>query len=348
MKISGFPASGRLKKLLCLLLPGLLLVSLTSSCSDRKEKIFRKSRILMDTLVTISVVADSGEKAEKAMERAFDEIASLDGTLNFFSGRSEVSLINRNAGVSPVEVSPSTIDLLTKALSASEKTEGAFDATIGPEIALWDFAAGRMPDDKTVRARLPLVNYKRLRVDRERSTAYLSERGMSIDLGAIAKGYAADRAVEELKELGIGAGLVSVAGDIKGFGLKPDGGAWKIGIRNPRATGADDIMATIELRDEAVSTSGDYERYFIKDGKRYHHILDPGTGYPSPWCRSVTVIAKDGVDADSFSTAVFVMGPERGMDVLRTMGFEGVIVDREGKVHVTPALRDRIEFQRNH
>ncbi len=325
-----------------------LLLVLLASCSLQREKVYRKTMILMDTLVTINVVADSAEKADKAMNSAFDEIGKLDRLLNFFSSTSELATINRNAGLSPVKVSSETLEIIEDAVYASEQTGGAFDPTIGPEISLWDFHSQKMPDDKTVRERLPRVNYKLIRVDRNRSTVYLEKKGMLMDLGAIAKGYAADKAAEELKRQGIRAGLVSCAGDIRAFGLKQDGKPWRVGIKNPRpGNGDDEIMATVELSDMAISTSGDYERYFMSGGKRYHHILDPKTGYPAPECQSVTVIAKNGFQTDSFSTGVFVLGPEKGMEVLKRLGFEGVIIDKNGNINTTPGLRGRIEFKRN-
>jgi thiamine biosynthesis lipoprotein len=184
-------------------------------------------------------------------------------------------------------------------------------------------------------------------LDKARSVVELGKKGMLMDLGAIAKGYAADRAVEALKKQGIRAGLVAVAGDIKAFGLKPDGKPWRVGIRNPRQKGKDDeILATVEIRDLAISTSGDYERFFIVDGERFHHILDPGTGYPARGCQSVSVMAKDAVSTDSFSTAVFVLGPRKGMELLERLGMEGMIVDREGKMHFTRGMKERLEFKR--
>jgi FAD:protein FMN transferase len=327
---------------LCLLLSPLLF-----SCSAQKERVFKKSRVLMDTLVTIQVVAKRPERAEKAINRAFAEIKRLEGLLNFYSEESELAKINRSAGISDVKVSPETLDLIEKAVSTSGKTGGAFDVTIGPEIILWDFAEKRKPDDGTIKGRLNLVNYQWIAIDREKSTISLMKRGMLIDLGGIAKGYIADRAVEELKREGIVSGLVAVAGDIRAFGDKPDGRPWRVGIRNPRQSGRDDeIMAMIELKDMAISTAGDYERFFIADGNRYHHILDPKTGYPAKASRSVSVIAREGAFTDSYSTAVFILGPEKGLEVLRKMGFEGLIVDEHGKVHTTDGLRDRIEFKR--
>jgi len=304
--------------------------------------------ILMDTLVTIQVVAGSEETADRAMAKAFEEIGKLDTLLNFFSDKSELALINRNAGVSGVRVSPETLEVIEKAVYASEKSGGAFDVTIGPVSSLWNFAIKVKPDDKAISEKLGLVNYKLLVLDQEKSTVGLRKKGMLIDLGAIAKGYGADKAVGALKKQGIKSGLVAVAGDIKAFGLKQDEKPWRVGIRNPRQKGTDDeILATIEITDMAISTSGDYERFFIIEGKRFNHILDPGTGYPARGCQSVSVMAKDGVSADSFSTAVFVLGPERGMALLQQLGFEGLIVDNQGKIHVTPGIKDKIEFKKD-
>ncbi len=349
----------------CLLLTACCLLAFLCACTSQKEKIYRKSRILMDTLVTITVVSNSEASAEKAIDAAFSEIEKLEKLSNFFSSGSEVSRINRNAGISVVKVSPDISDVLEKALLVSEKTGGAFDVTMGPVITLYDFYKKIKPEQGTIKKNLSLVNYRKLIIDRNKYTAYLKKKGMLIDLGGISKGYAADKAVETLKRNGISSGLVSVAGDIKAFGLKPDKRPWKIGIRNPRippdpplsplAKGGlrgvkgrvpDDIMATIELKDMAISTSGDYERCFILDGKRYHHLLSPKTGYPAEECRSVSIITKEGVFTDAFATGVFILGPEKGMKVLEKMGFDGVIVASQGKVFTTPGLRGKIEFKK--
>jgi thiamine biosynthesis lipoprotein len=312
----------------------------------------------MDTLITITVVSDSKEIAEKAIDAALAEIENLDRLLNFFSSESEVSNINKNAGISAIKVSPDTLDVLDMSLLVSKNTAGAFDITIGPVITLYDFYKKIKPEDSVIKKNLPLINYRDLIIDRNKSTAFLKKKGMLIDLGGISKGYAADKAVEVLKRNGIHAGLVSVAGDIKAFGLKPDGMPWKIGIRNPRISPnpllvkgseggvTEDIIATIELRDMAISTSGDYERYFMLDGRRYHHILDPKTGYPAEGSQSVSIITNKALFTDAFATGVFILGPERGMKFLEKMGLDGVIVDSQGKVHITPNIRGKVEFKR--
>lgn len=316
------------------------------SCSRNKEHTYKKSRIAMDTLVSITVASDSEKGAEEAVDDAFQEIAKLDKLLNFFSDDSEVATINRSAGERPVVVSEETLDVIDGALYVADKTGGAFDITIGAVSPLWDFRGQVVPGENVLREKLKLVGYKNITLDRVKSTVFLKKKGMKIDLGGIAKGFAADRAGKALKKRGIKSGIVAVAGDIRAFGRRPDGKAWNIGLKNPRASNEkDEIFAVMGLSDRAISTSGDYERFFMRDGVRYHHLLDPKTGRPSDSCRAVSVITKEGAYADAFSTAVFVLGPEKGMEILNKLGFDGVITDRDGKLHITEGIKNEIELR---
>lgn len=303
----------------------------------------------MDTYVTVTVVAHSKDEAEKAVQDAFSAIERFGDLINFFSRKSELSQINRNAGIAPVKVSAQTLDVIEQSLYVARESGGAFDPTIGPEIQMWDFHKKIKPSDSAIREKLPLVNYRNVVVDNKDSTVFLRKKGMMLDLGGIAKGYGADLAVGVLKQDGIRAGIVAVAGDIRTFGLKPDGSSWNVGIENPRQKDAsDEIMATIRLSNEAISTSGDYQRYFILNGRRYHHLLNPKTGHPAMFCRSVSVITNKGVFTDSFATAVFILGPERGMNLLQKLGMNGVIVDADGKMHISPGLKGKLKLERNH
>jgi len=302
----------------------------------------------MYTIVSITISSDSEEKAEKAIEMAFNELDRLAKLLNFYSEDSEVSAINRNAGNRPVNVSQETLEIIDKALYVSENTEGGFDITVGPLVRLWDFQKKIIPDGATVKEKLKLVGYKNIIIDKKASTVFLKTKGIQVDLGGIIKGYAADKAVGVLKQQGIRAGIVAVAGDIKTFGIRPDGGLWKVGIQNPRQqTDKDEIMATVGLSDTAISTSGDYQKFFIKDGRIYHHLLNPKTGYPDNECRSVTIIAKDAAFADAFATGIFILGTQKGMDTLNRLGLDGIIVDKDGKIHVTQNLRSKVEFKKD-
>ncbi len=309
--------------------------------------LYKKSAISMDTLVTITVVSSSEKGADKAIDSAFAEINRIGKLLNFFSADSEVTQINRSAGIAPVKVSPDTLEIIGEAIDTAEKTDGAFDITIGAVSPLWDFHKKELPSKDAVKEKIKLVGYKNIVLDKEHATVFLKKKGMAIDLGGITKGYAADKAAKVLQQQGIHSGIVAAAGDIRAFGARPDGTPWKIGIENPRKKDeGDEVFAVVSLSNQAISTSGDYERFFFKDGVRYHHILDPKTGYPAYGCRSVTVITGKGVHTDAFSTAVFILGPRKGMEALKRLGFDGVIVSDDGTISVTDGIRGKVEFAR--
>jgi thiamine biosynthesis lipoprotein len=335
----------------------LILISILSlfvmSCTE-KEKMYKESRVLMDTFCTITVVSASKEKAQAAIHAGFAEIKRLETLLNYFSSDSEITGINLAAGMKPVKVEDDTLEIVSKTYNISEATYGVFDATLAPVIKLWKFSKdpsrSSMPSKEEVKQALKLVGYKKMIIDRTASEVFLKDQGMEIDLGGIAKGYAADKAVDAIKAKGINAALVAIAGDIKGFGANLSGQGWKVGIQNPRPETEsekpwEDIFAVLHLKDKAISTSGDYQRFFMKDGERYHHILDPETGFSAgSGLISVTVIAPEGYLADSISTAVFVLGAEKGLALMDSMGLDGVLVDADKKVILTKNIRKDIEI----
>jgi len=323
---------------------------LVPACS-KEDRLYRESRIAMDTITTITIVSPSKEEAQKAIDEGFKEIKRLEHLLNYFSPDSDISRINRSAGIMPVKVSRDTIEIIKKAIMISEATKGAFNPAMGPVIRLWKFSrqnqASTIPSEEEISKALKLVDYKRIKIDEKTSEVYLDTEGMELDLGGIAKGYAADRAIEVIKEMGIKAALVAVAGDIKGFGLRPNGKPWHIGIQDPRPPEhkPDSVFATLYLKDKAISTSGDYQRFFIKNGKRYHHIIDPKTGYPAESSTiSVSVITDDGFMTDGLSTAMFIFPPEKAITFLESLGVEGVIVDHNKKVYITKGLKGEIKI----
>jgi len=299
----------------------------------------------MDTLVTITVVSRSSSDADEAIDKGFHEIERLEKAANFYSPDSEISQINTHAGISAIKVSSDILELLTKARYVSEKTDGAFDLTIGPVISLYDFHKKIKPDDAAIRKNLSLVNYHDMVINRDQATVFLRKKGMLIDPGGIMKGYAAGRAAEVLKKHGIVSGIVAIAGDIRAFGRKPDGRPWRVGIQDPRAREQDEIIATLELRDMSISTSGDYERFFILNGRRFHHLISPKTGYPAEECQSASIVTTEGALADAFATGIFILGPEKGLNVLKEIGLEGIIIDMKGILHTTPGIRGRIELK---
>lgn len=310
-----------------------------------RKRLFKETRTSMYTLVSITVLASSQEKARTAMDAAHQELERLGRLLNFYAADSELTTINNNAGIQPVKVAPETLEIIEAAIFAGQQTDGGFDVTVGPLVKLWDFKTNTVPPAASIAESLPLVGYKNIVVDHAASTVFLIQSGVRIDLGGIIKGFAADKAVEILKNHGIDDGIVAVAGDIKVFGRQLDGRPWHIGIQNPRQENGDaQLLATVDLEGMGISTSGDYQRYFIKDGIRYHHLLNPKTGYPESLCRSVTVIAPAAALTDAFATGIFVMGPEKGLGVLEKLGMEGVIVDHRGEILMTRGIRDKVHL----
>ncbi|MBF0464110.1 MAG: FAD:protein FMN transferase [Nitrospirae bacterium] len=305
-------------------------------------QIYKKTKIAMDTAITITVVSESQEKAEKAIDVAFKKIEYYDHIFSFFSPDSEVSLINKNAGIKPVQVSKDTFELVKKTVEISELTGGAFDPTVGAFMVLWDFKRAVKPSDDELKKRIPLVNYKNIMINEANSSVMLKLKGMMLDFGGNAKGYTANKIAEVLKVEGITSGIVAIAGDIKTFGTKPDGSPWYIGIRNPRGTPSD-LVGIIKLKDLAVSTAGDYERFFIEGNHRYHHILVPQSGYPATEFQSVTIVNPEGFITDSLDNAVFVMGKEKGLEFIKKHNLKAFLIYSDNTTYITDNLKEEFE-----
>jgi FAD:protein FMN transferase len=324
---------------------GLALASF-ASCAEVSPSplpiVVKRTQLHMGTLVTITAVSPNQDVGNRAMQVAFDEIKRLEQLLSTWRSDSELSRVNQEAGRRPVQVSSETLELVTRSLELGRLTLGGFNIALGPAIDAWSITERqRIPDDEELQRLKPLVDWTSIQLNKEARTIYLPHEGMRIDVGGIGKGYAADRAVEEMKRAGAAGGSVALSGDIKTFGVLPDQNGFPVGIRHPREEGA--LITVIDLKNEAISTAGDYERFFERDGVRYHHILDTHTLQPARTCQSVTVIAKEGTVADGLDTGIFVLGPEQGMALVeRLPGVEAIIIDQEGKITVSSGLRGRL------
>jgi thiamine biosynthesis lipoprotein len=298
----------------------------------------------MGTLVTITAVAKNEAVAQAATTAGFAEIHRLEELLSTWIPASELSRVNTSAGVRPVSVSPETLAVVQNALQVAEITNGGFNIAIGPAVDAWNvIGSQRIPTESELDELRPLVNLQAVHADVRVQTIFLEKSGMRIDVGGIGKGYAADQAAEALRKAGAVAGVVALSGDIKTFGRLPDGKLFPIGIQHPRQDGS--VLVWIDLQDEAISTAGDYERFFERDGVRYHHILDPRTLQPARGCQSVTVIAREGVWADGLDTGIFVMGAELGMRLVEALpDVEAIIVDADGRLLVSSGLKQRIRM----
>lgn len=334
------------KSIPALTLGALLVLSLVCACSSSTERIFKETRNSMYTVVSITVVSRTEDQAKRAINASFVELDRVAALLNFYSDTSEISLINRQAGEKPARVSKDTLDIIEKAIYVSEETEGAFDVTVGPLVKLWDLKNEVIPDAKSIEEKRQIVGYKNIVVDRDASTVFLKVKGAQIDLGGIIKGYAVDQVVEVLHQNGIRSGVIAVGGEVRSLGKKPDGESWTVGVQNPRQKGPDDqVIATIELSDKALSTSGDYIRFFERDGVRYHHLLDPKTGSPSRQCGSATIIADDNTTTDGFSK-LFILGPEKGLLVAKKLGFDVLYIDCNGRIIMSDGFKNKIKMLR--
>ncbi len=256
---------------------------------------------------------------------------------------SEISEINRNAGVKAVSVSDETYGLIEEALRIAAETNGALDITVGPLVGEWGIGSenAHVPPEQTIETLLSLVGYQDVELDSRAKTVFLPKKGMKIDLGAVAKGFAADEAVRLLRDAEVDRGIIDFGGNIVVFGRKQGKGFWRIGIQQPDDSRGK-YFGIVELEQGAVVSSGTYERYFIRDGIRYHHILDPAAGYPvRNSLESVTIVTESGTEADAYSTAVFVMGLETGFSfITEKNGLEAVFVTKEKNVYVTEGLRE--------
>jgi thiamine biosynthesis lipoprotein len=311
-----------------------------------RDHVVERTHDTMGTVIVLKAWGEDDAAIVAIFADAFAEFDRIDALMTTWTPDSEVSRINAAAGGKPVVVSEELIGVLESALAASRLTGGAFDITVGAFSGVWKFDEdndGTLPDDKTVQARRKLVGWRDVIVDRKAHTVRLRRKGQKITLGGIAKGYAVDRVTTLLHKRGLADFVVQAGGDMYVSGRRGDR-RWRVGIRDPRGARSD-FFAMAEVEDATFSTSGDYERFVVKDGKRYHHILDPRTGYPAPRCRSVTVMAKDAVTAEGLTKGIFILGAEAGLELIKKVpGTEAVIVDSDNQVHTSKGLADRLKI----
>ncbi len=301
-------------------------------------KLFKKASLSMGTVFETTIYAPDKYIAEKTFNEVFQEINRLDFLMSNYKKESVLSELNRNASSEPTVCNKELANVIEQSLQYSEITDGAFDITIGPLMKKWGFfkQEGRIPGKEELVSVLETVSYKNITVEEQAKkslaknpitvkTVFFKNPDTRIDLGGIGKGYAVDRAVGILKLNGITSALLNFAGNIYTFGTPPGKESWVIGLQHPRDS--EKLLGSFEIKDKAVSTSGDYEKFFTIDGKRYSHIIDPRTGNPVEGIVSVTIVTGNATRADALSTGVFVMGLEKGMDLIEQLqDVEGIIV----------------------
>lgn len=340
-----------LKKLFCILAIITTLFTI-AGCTDNKsnqdvqQEYVSKTDFYLDTVVDIKIYNPNNKSAE-VIDKAMERIGALEEILSIHIEGSDLWKVKENAGIKPVEVSKETMEVMKASLKYSEYTNGLFDVTTGPLVDLWAINPpnGYVPTEEELQTTLSKVNYNNMIIDEENNTIFLKDKGMIANLGAIAKGYIADEVKEILVENDVKNAIINLGGNVLLVGGKPDNSSFKIGVQDPNSDrGA--YLGIIDDRDLSVVSSGDYERYFEVEGKRYHHILNPATGYPADnEIRQVTILSKLSVDGDGLSTSTFVLGLKDGMKLIESIDdVEGIFVTKDHKIYLTSGIRDSFVF----
>ncbi len=306
-----------------------------------KETIHQRVMRLMGNRFEITVVSNNKEWAEKRIDDAVDEISRIEKLLTTFSENSQTNLINKYAGIKPVQVDREVLDLIQRSLRISVLTQGAFDISYGSiDKQLWNFDTSmtKLPDAVTAKQSVRLINFQNVLLDENECTVFLKEKGMRIGFGGIGKGYAADKAKILMQQKGVKSGIVNASGDLSAWGTQPDGNPWTIGIADPYTKVTP--FSYLEISDMAVATSGNYEKYAVINGKKYAHTIDPKTGMPVEGIKSVTIITLTAELADAMATPVMVMGIKAGLHLINQMKNIGcIIVDDHDKLFTSSNIR---------
>jgi thiamine biosynthesis lipoprotein len=285
----------------------------------------------------IGAVSSNEEIANSALREAIQEIKRIEEKLSTYKEHSETNLINKNAGIAPVEVSEETITLIERSIKISALTQGAFDITYGGlDKKFWNFdkEMKELPNIEDAKKAVSLINYRKIEINKSDATVFLKEKGMRIGFGGIGKGYAADMAKKVMISMGIDSGVVNASGDMTVWGLKPEGEKWSIGIVHPSYQNA--FFSKMEITNHSVATSGNYEKYVMIGGKRYSHTIDPKTGMPIKGIKSITTICPFAEFADAIATPIMVMGIEKGLNLVNQInGLECIIFDDDDKIYVS-------------
>ena len=299
----------------------------------QSPEIYKKSFKAMGCGFEATVVANDAQQADTFLDAAINNIRRIEALISSWDENSQTGNINRSAGIEPVQVDVELFNLIKRSIAISKLTDGAFNITYASMDKVWKFdgSVTQLPDSNTVKESVRKVGYQNIQLSEDNRSVFLPEKGMKIGFGAIGKGYAADHTMNLLKSLGVTSGIINASGDLRTWGQQPNGEPWQIGVKNP--LNKNKVFVLLPLVNQALVTSGNYEKFITIDGKRYAHIIDPRTGYPTSGLTSVTIIASSAELADALATSVFVMGKDVGLDFVNQLkDVECVLVQDDGMV----------------
>lgn len=327
------------KNIIILIIMIIGIVASVTGCSN-KEPVCRDT-YMMGTIIQLKVYGKNANKANKAIDEVITKINEIENKMSVNIATSEINKINENSGIAETKVSEETFSVVEKAVEYSRLTEGAFDPSIEPIVKLWGIGTenARVPMQQEISRALELVNYKDINFDNNNLCIKLNKKNQAIDLGGIAKGYAADEINKIFTQNHIENAFVSLGGNVFVKGNKINGEKWNIGIQDPLKE-RNEYIGIVSVSNKSVVTSGNYERYFIKDGIRYHHIFDSSTGYPSKnGVISVTIISDKSIDGDALSTSMYILGVEKGRNLIEKLdGIDAIFVTEDKKIYATSGI----------
>ncbi|SHJ70317.1 FAD:protein FMN transferase [Paramaledivibacter caminithermalis] len=326
----------------------ILIISIATGCSNNIKRVnnqpVSKTEFVLGTVATIKIYDNA---SEEVFNKAFGKLREIDKKMSINIDNSEVIAINSNAGKDFVKVSDDTFYVIKRGKYFSQLSEGKFDISIGPLVKLWNIGTeyAKVPTEEEIENKKSLIDYNNVILNESEKSVMLKKEGMMLDLGGIAKGYGADEVVNILKENNIKHAIINLGGNIFAYGNKQDGTPWNIGVQDPNLSRGNHI-GIVQASDQTVVTSGVYERYFEEDGKRYHHILDPYIGYPvENNLAGISIIARSSIDADSLSTAAFVLGLDKGIELIEKLdNADAIFITNDSKVYITSGLKGKFNL----
>lgn len=331
------------KKIIMIIMSLVLSISVVGCSKNNKDPISR-TELTMGTVVKITLF-DGG--SEEVLDKAFNRIGEIEDLVSVNKEGTELDKLNENSGIKPVKLSDTSYDIINKGLYYTKLSKGGYDLTIGPLVKLWSIGLpeAKVPTQEEINQAISKIDYSKVEINPDTKEVFLTEKGMSIDLGSIAKGYATDEVVDILKTEGVKSAIIDLGGNIYALGLKEGNKNWNIGIQNP----FDDrgsAIGSLQVSDKTVVTSGVYERYIEKDGIKYHHILNPTTGYPyDTEIQGVSIIADKSIDGDALSTLIFTKGIDEGLELVESLkGVDAIFITNEKKVYITEGLRGNFKI----
>lgn len=334
-----------MKKIIFMISALVLSIGLVS-CSSKSEEPKSRTEIFMGTVVNVKIY----DGDEYVLDKAFNRVKEIEDLVSINKLGTELDKVNENAGIKEVKVSEESLYIIEKGLEYSRLSDGGYDISIGPLVKLWSIGLpeARVPSEEEIKEKLTKINYKDIELNKETREVFLKKKGMILDLGSIAKGYTADEIVKILNEEGIKKAVVDLGGNIYALGEKEKNKPWKIGIQNPFSDRGD-VVGGVYVENKSVVTTGIYERFLEEGDKKYHHILNPKTGYPyESEIAGVTIISDKSIDGDALSTLVFTKGIDEGIEFINNLdGIDAIFIDNNRNVYLTEGIKDKFELINN-